>query len=140
MTSFGHRMAADSSPNVRSASTMATAATRESWGAWPGGTGGRRTTDMSRLSPSLSSPGRRVLDEVGPGQLAFEERDLLACLFYFLAETGALGGEVHHAREVHVHIDARGDNVGGLGRPLRIGSDRHPRLGEGANERGGGHA
>jgi len=37
---------------------MATAATRDNWGAWPGDTGGRRTTDMSRLSPSLSSHGR----------------------------------------------------------------------------------
>jgi len=58
MTSFGQRMATGRSPNVRRASTMATAATRDSWGAWPGDTGGRRTTDMSRLSPSLSSHGR----------------------------------------------------------------------------------
>src|SRR6266540_1769509 len=52
MTSFGQRMAARSPPNALRASTMATAPTRESWGACPGGTGGRRMTDMSRLSPS----------------------------------------------------------------------------------------
>src|SRR6266545_6770802 len=55
--------------------------------------------------------GGGVLDELGTTELAFEKRDLLARPFYFLAEAGALGREVHHAFQVHVDVDARRDDM-----------------------------
>src|SRR5215831_12932940 len=83
------------------------------WMRWP-----RRREASTRLA--RYDVAGSALDEVGPAQLSLEEGDLLARALDLPAEPCPLRAEVDHALEVDVHIDARGDHVGGLGRTRRL--------------------